>query len=141
MKTLKNPLVGIETCRSVLGCSEDDVLKLIESGKLKHCYNLAATDSTRALFRVLSLSLIDHAFGISSQPNAAVDAVRYVLPGSNPEIPCSVVARAFNSSSTHVHHLVKDGCLVIARPRRYAKDSPGLARASVVDFLQSRRCA
>ena len=105
------------------------------------CYNLAAADTARALFRILSLSLVDLAFGISTQPNAEGDAIKYILPGSHSEISCSIVARAFNTGSTHVHNLVRGGCLAVARPGRFAKDSPALSRASAVAFLEARRCA
>lgn len=139
--SFKTPLVGIETCRFVLGVDEDAVLRLVKSGKLKFAFNIAVPDAHRKLVRVLSLSLIDLAFGTSTQPTAVADSIKYIIPSSDEEILCSVVVRAFNVSSTHIHGLVRGGCFAVARPRRFANDSPGLSRASVVEFLQSRRCA
>ncbi len=138
--TFKTPLVGIETCKSVLGRTEDQVLSLIESGKLRFCFNLAAPDAHRAMYRVLSLSLVDFAFGTSTQPGTETDAFKYILPGSQTEVRCSAVARAFNVSGTHVHGLIRTGCLQLARPGRFPKDSPQVSRASAVEFLKSRRC-
>jgi len=74
---IKTPLVGIETCKSVLAVGEDTVLDLIECGKLRWAWNLAAPGTHTRLLRVLANSLVDLANSSSTQPGDLSGAIRY----------------------------------------------------------------
>jgi len=135
----KNPLVGLETCRAVLGKSADACLGLVESGRLQWAFNLAAPGTGRALWRVLSLSLADIAAGTSTAPTNIEGAIKYVLPGSAPEIRASALARAWSVSGTHLSNLIECDCLQVSRSGRLAKESPLIERSSAVRFMEERQ--
>lgn len=136
---LRRPLVTVEMARTALDKGEDEILAMIESGKLKFAFNLAAPNSRRRLVRILSLSLLDAVNATSSQPSALGDAVRYIMPGSSETVRASTLARATNTSSTHIGGLIEQSCLQKVRPGTFAKDSPLISRSSAVKFLTLRR--
>ena len=135
----RRPLVSIEMARTALDKSEDEVLALIQCGALRFAFNLAAPKSRRALVRILSLSLLDAVNATSSQPSSLGDALRYIMPGSSETVRASTLARATNTSSTHIGGLIQQRCLQKVRPGTFAKDSPLISRASAVKFLTLRR--
>ena len=136
---LKTPLVGIETCKSVLAVSEDRVLALVDSGDLRFAFNLAAPGARARTVRVLSLSLIDLAKGSKSQPSDVQDAIKYIQPGSSVHIPAAQLARSWNVSGTHVSKLLMARQLIKVSDGPHAKASPLVDRTSSVRFLTLRR--
>ncbi len=140
--SFKSALVSVETCRAMLGQSEDVIVALVEEGKLRFAFNLAVNSRSRRLLRVLSLSLLDQAGGTDTQPAALEAAIRYILPGSSPELHASWLARKLNVSPTHVYRMIDTRCIQDASPRtRKVTGDRSTTRASVVQFLKDRRCA
>jgi len=140
--TFKTPVVSLDTCRSVLGRGEDACIELIETGRLRFAFNLATPGTHRRLVRVLSLSLIDCALGTDSQPPSLEGAIRYILPGSSPELTAAWLSRAWNVGGTHICSLLNAGELKGTSPEnRLHRQLRLLSRSSAVRFLENRRCA
>lgn len=138
----KAALVSIETCRAMLGQSEDVIVALVEEGKLRFAFNLAVNCRRRRLLRVLSLSLLDHAGGTDTQPAALEAAIRYILPGSSPELHASWLARKLNVSPSTIYNMLDAQCIQDVSPRNRKVTGERLStRASVVQFLTERRVA
>ena len=134
------PLLGIETCRAVIGRDEDFVMSLIESGGLKFAFNLACPGAKRRLPRVLSLSVLDYVNGTDSQPPDVDGVLRYVLPGTNEIVRASWLGHRFSCGSTHVNGLIAARCLVeIPDANRLPRSTRQVTRASAVKFLKLRR--
>ena len=138
----KAALVSVETCRAMLGQSEDVIVALVENGKLRFAFNLSVNSRSRRLLRILSLSLLDHAARTDTQPPTVDGAVRYIMPGSSPELHASWLARHLNVSPTHIYNMLDGGCIQDVSPRsRKATGERTVSRASVVEFLKTRRCS
>lgn len=137
----KTALVGIETCRSVLGRDEDFVMALIENGGLKFAFNVAAPKAHRAEVRVLSLSLLDHVNGTSSQPSRIDDVLRYAIPvaASFSQVKAKTLCRGWCISPSHVTKLIATGCLNLARERAFRTETACITLESARRFLVERR--
>lgn len=57
---IQRSLVSIETAKAALNKSEDAILGLIESGKLRFAFDLGQTGSHRRLVRIFTLSICDY---------------------------------------------------------------------------------
>jgi hypothetical protein len=136
----RRPLVSIETAKAVLDSSEDDVLALCESGKIRYAFDFKRANSHRRTVRILSLSLIDCANLTETQPPDIGGVIRYVLPGSSEVISLAKLGRQFNCSGSHLAALLQDSCFVeIAKAERAPKESRAVTRTSAAKFLESRR--
>jgi hypothetical protein len=119
--------------------SEDEILALIEEGKIRHALHLERPGSRRRLIRIFALSLADYANATNHGPLAFENVVRYLVPGSAEALPASRLARTLCVGGTHLANLVRDGCLVRLKAGRYTTESPLISRASVVKWLTLRQ--
>jgi len=137
----KNPMLGLETVKAVTGHGEDACLALIESGRIRYAFDLATPNRHRRLVRVFALSLVDFVQNTDTQPPTLDGVVRFILPGSSPELHASWLARKLNVSHTHVHHLLHARCITEVKDPERRKTNDRIAnRASAMKFLTSRRC-
>ncbi len=137
---LKTPLVSIGVCRAVLGRDEDYVMRLVESGGLKFAFNVAAPKSRRAEVRVLSLSLIDHLSGTSSQPSKLEDAIRYATVADTfRQVQSRTLSRNWSVSSSHITKLLRNGCLELVQAPAHSRASRLISLNSARAFLAERR--
>lgn len=136
---IRKPLVGIPTIRCLTNRTEDQIMHMIENGKLQFAWNVAADRARRQCVRVLTLSVADFILGTKSQPSEIADAIKYIFPSSSEVIRASTIARMLDTSPTHVTALVKQGHLVKAGNRKHSKDTDMICRASTVKFMTLRR--
>ena len=139
---VKLPMVGIETCKSALGISEDAVLALIDDGKIRWAWNFSAQSSHARFVRVLTRSLLAYQQPGLDQPKAIEAVADLLLPLTSKltgKVKGTTLQVAFNVSSTHVINLVAAGMLEARTWKRGPNGSPVIARASVVRLLGERR--
>ena len=137
---IKRPTVSLETVKAVLDRNEDHCLGLVEDGKLRFAWNVAAPNSHRATVRVMTASLIDFVRGTDTQPNKEEDAINYVLPSVSLSVRASTLARALNVGPTHIHNLIDCGAMkeVAALDRRLTW-TRAVTLESARRFLRQRR--
>ena len=139
---LKSAMVEISVCRAALGRDEDFVMRLIESGGLKFAFNIAAPKTRRAEVRVLSLSLLDHINGTSSQPSKLDDAIRYATVADVfREVQSRTLSRNWSVSSSHITKLISAGCLALAQSPAHSRAGRLVTLQSARAFLAERRIA
>lgn len=137
---IKRPTVSLETVKAVLDRTEDHCLGLVQDGKLRFAWNVAAPNSHRSLVRVMTASLIDFVRGTDTQPNREEDALNYVLPSVFPSVRTSTLARALNVGSTHIHNLIDCGAMKeVAAPDRRITWTRAVTLESARRFLKERR--
>lgn len=131
------PVVCLQTARSVLGVSEDKVLRLVEDGSLM-AWDLRSPGSKRELLRILTLSLRSHSDGLGAIRPNDTEALSRLVPWPSPTVLASRLASNLVVSSTHIANLVREGSLQAATKRIRAKDSLPILRESAVAFLTKR---
>jgi hypothetical protein len=139
------PLMGIGAVCWRLDLGEDDVLGMIECGRLAYAWNIAA-DSTRAReMRVLTESVSEFILGNVRQPDDSPAEWSRVLSMVLPERPVifgTELSRSLNCSSTHIMNLVTRRAIQTVPGTRWGtgpSGSPQIERASIESFLKQRR--
>jgi hypothetical protein len=130
---------------ALLDVSEpEQVLDLIDDGRISHAWDLRAARSAKRAIRVWSWSLCQYLEGPkewADLPNADVFA-RLFPDCEGPTIPAAEVARSWLVSSDHVLNLIRAGELRTIRGgvwRRGPHGSPQIQTESIVRFLDARR--
>lgn len=138
---IQRALVSVETARAVFNRSEDYVLALIESGKLRFAFDVGCSDCHRRTIRIFALSVADFVNQQDTQPVSIDDCLKYILPMPTPHIVSARLAEVFNVGSTHINHLIRAGDLLEIPNRKRTRTAPrSIDRASVIQFLRNRRC-
>ena len=150
------PLIPVEVAMVLLDRDEDEVLAAIESGVLGWAWNIGCPNAERRELRIWRDSLLALLEGRRQEtggpegrsqedskeqkPLSLEEILRGVLP--NRPVRSTELQRFFSCSSTHITHLLRDGCLTAAG-RRQRDDGPNsftrITRDSVVKFLTDRR--
>jgi hypothetical protein len=137
-------LVLLTVCgaRSLLGCNEDRILDLVESGELSHAWELSLLGPKRCQrkeLRILPESVA--AFNNARRYDPPWREVLSALfPNRGDVLTAPEVALVLNASSTHVLHLIGRGELKAACSTW--KRGPGGARivtSSLEEFLARRK--
>ena len=133
-------LVSVDSVKAILDQSEDHVLRLVESGRIRFAFDFACDARHRRLLRILALSVSDYLTGRDTQPPDLAAAVRYVMPGSSAELTCAWLMRKWNVSAAHIHQLLNKRQIeeVTVENRKMTNDRI-LLRASAAKFLTLRR--
>ena len=147
---LQAPLVSLDTARSALGLTTEQVLNLIDDGRLSWAFNLARNPAaSRASVRVLAKSLED-----LQQGRETVDAedFRAVFLLIFPQVPpragivgtmrATLVARQLSLKTCVLMRLVDAGFMGLApNTARHSgpNGSPLVVLTSVAEFLEERR--
>ena len=135
------PLLPIRALTSLLDKNEDQVLRLIEDGKLAFAWDVAL-DPNRARsksLRVLPACVTDYMRSRTCSLQWA-DVLRLILPHDEPEILSRDITRILNCSSTHIYHMARRK--LIAPCSTWHRGRGGCARFPVncfVEFLKKRR--
>jgi hypothetical protein len=136
-----HPLLPVRGAVSLLGCNEDRVLDLVESGELAWCWNLALIPESHSKeLRILLASVL--AFNDATECNLGFrEAWGLMFPScrENGYLTASTLSLAFNVSSSHIYALIKRGQLIAAPWSRGVKGSAKISVPSVVEFLHGRR--
>jgi hypothetical protein len=134
------PLIPVEVAMVLLDRDEDEVLAAIESGVLGWAWNIGCPTAERRELRIWRDSLLALLNGQANPETDLTKILRGVLP--NRPVRSTELQRFFSCSSTHVTHLLRDGCLTAAG-RRQREDGPNsftrITRDSVLKFLTERR--
>ncbi len=149
--SLEAPLVSLDTARSALGLTTEQVLNLIDDGSLTWGFNLARFPAaSRVAVRVLAQSLADFQQGRETVSASDFRAVfLLIFPQVNPPragivrtIRATLVARQFSLQSHTLMRLVDAGLMRLAPgTARHSgpTGSPLIVLTSVAEFLEERR--
>ena len=135
------PLLPVRGVMSLVDKNEDQVLRLIEDGKLAWAFDVAL-DPKRGRnreIRVLPASVADYLRG---QPCTLQwdEVLRLLLPHDEPIIMSRDITRVLNISGTHTYHLVRRKLIAPRSTWRRGRGGCGrFAADSFVQFLKSRR--
>jgi hypothetical protein len=134
-------MLPIRACISLLDRNEDQVLSLIEEGKLPWVFDVAL-DPKRGRnreLRILPAAVADYLRGKECSLEWA-DVLSLVLPHDRPEILSRDITRILNVSGTHTYHLARQKLLVPCSAWRRGRGGCGRFTAgSFTKFLKDRR--
>lgn len=149
--TLEASLIGIESARIALRCSESQLLAWIASGELEWAFDLRAGDSSRSYIRVLTQSVVklqqtkrpsnlrrNWRAWVAAAPSFE-DVFDSIFRHHRSCIRGGELAREWNCGSSHITNLVDLNLLEVAQKSHFSNQSRLLSRKSVADFMQQRR--
>lgn len=141
---IRRPMVTVSAAIALIGCAgPDQVLALIESGKISFAWNLAIKDAVgvRREIRLLSQGLVDYLTG-SQSVFTDDQAFEAIFPEPSPTIRAADIARTWIVSPDHVLNLCRAGQLALmdgSAIRRGPRGTPSLLAGSVQQFMERRR--
>lgn len=143
---IRRPLLDVPTCSTITDRPTEEILDLIQSGRLRLAFDLAKPGARRRELRVLGRCLAEYMQNtrpaIPETPASVRGEIDEIFPALAENLKACTVLRLFNCSSDHVLHLAKKGLITVARPGRRGADGDLLIqRTSLVEFLVSRRVA
>ena len=135
------PLLPVRGVMSLVDKNEDQVLGLIEDGKLAWAFDVAL-DPKRGRnkeLRILPAAVADYLRGQACLLEWP-EVLRLLLPHDEPMLLSRDITRILNVSGTHTYHLARRKLIT---PRSTWRRGPGgcarFATKSFVEFLKSRR--
>ena|ERR1035437_6704982 len=135
------PLLPVRGVVSIIDKSEDQVLALIEEGKLAWAWDvaLAIRRGHRREIRVLPATIADFLRGHTCSLEWA-DVLRLLLPHDEPVILSSDIIRVLNISSTHLYALARRKQLAPCSTWRSGpRGGAQFPTKNFVGFLKARR--
>ena|SRR5579862_1274452 len=134
------PLVHVQTAMAALDKSEDQVLAMIESGKLLWAWNIASKSAARRELRIWRASVLA-SLNDAPQPDSTEEEVLASLfPHPAPILTTPQVQRMLSASQCHVYRLIESGALQALNKAHGGRlGYVRVTRASVCDFLKLRR--
>jgi hypothetical protein len=145
---LDAPLLGLETTRLALKCSEEQVAALISSGDLEWAFDLRGKNSSRSYLRILSVSVARLQRGIqpmSLRERAGRSSGNFeeifdgIFRHRKPLLLSSELMRVWNCSSRHIHDLAEDNLVSVVKRKYAVNEALLIRRHSVMKFMEKRR--
>lgn len=135
------PLLPVRGVVSIIDKNEDQVLALIEEGKLAWAWDVALDTKRgrRRALRILPAAVADYLRGQTCSLDLA-DVLRLLLPHDEPVILSRDITHALNISSTHLYALARRKQMVPCSTWRTGPS--GCARfpaKNFIGFLKARR--
>jgi hypothetical protein len=150
----KRPLVNLLTAVAALDRTEDEVMGLVDEGKIAYAFNFASPDSQRRTVRILAQSIADFQNGkiatATSDAEQFNQAVRLIFPGVTTKpggfqsVRMVTIYRRLSLDHNHVANLCRSGEMRLVKGAKFRggpNGSPEVEFNSVVQFLQRRRIA
>ena len=157
--TFRRPMLGMNAAKAVTGFNEDEVLSEISLGRIKWAFDLSTQpfgmkkkknsntlySSVRTFVVILTRSLVAYIDPALAQPETVEDVANAVLPPSSiitGNLRGTELQFAFNVTSEHVLNLIRAGLIKESSKSNWHQGrggSPTIVRASVVQFLKTRR--
>ena len=139
------PLMTIEAVRGWMpNRDEDDILDLISFKRIAWAFDLRTKGATRAEVRIFAPCVPQCQAFLRGESvvtvNTLADVVSWLFPHNRQMTKATELKRAFNTSSTHIHNLIRDGLLTaIPGTGDNVNRTPTVTRESVVAFLKERQ--
>ena len=144
-------MVGMEGAKHLLDLGEDEILELIEEGRIAFAWNIGLGE--RREVRILRKSIdsyLSERDGCNADRNIVdtvptdEQALRMILPPGHqgPFLTNGQVQRSLNCVSDHVLHLVEAGALALVPKTTYRRGPAGAALVTVdsfTKFIRARR--
>jgi hypothetical protein len=142
------PTVGIEGAKHLVDVSEDELLALIEDGRVSHAWHIGLGSLHREV-RILRRSLDNYLArldGAKVTDPTDFEALTLLLPPGHtkPFLTGTDIQRALNCVSTHVINLIEARALVLQPGTSWTTGpagSPLVTVSSFAQFLKTRRLA
>lgn len=136
------PLGSLDICAWELQTTRDNVIPMIDSGRLAWAWHMESLRSMRRCLRVWRESLMALKLGVP-QPDDTPDAVAAnILPVGRPWLSVQELHQRWMLSSGHLTDLIDQGELAVTSDSpwgRGAGNSPRITRESAAAFLRRRR--
>jgi hypothetical protein len=149
--TLDAPLLGIESARLALRCTENRLLTLIAAGEIEWAFDLRGKESSRACIRVFTQSVVklqqarkpsnlrrNWRVWLSGIP-AFDDVFSSIFRHNRPFIRGAELARQWGCGCSHITNLIDLNLLELLEDPQSTNQSRLLSRTSVARFMQQRR--
>ena len=136
------PLMAISAVSWKLDAPEDQVMRLLEDGRLLWAFNISVhgSDGCRLVVRVLTQSVLH--FQIHGQDqDRSWEAVKELIFNRAPAtLNTCEMSRILGCSRLHTFNLIHAGLLKVTRPaRRGRTGSPAIDKEAAAAWLKSRR--
>lgn len=142
--TYRLPMTSIDGAKPLLGMNEDEIMALIDEGKIRWAWDLACQSRAARFVRILNRSLVCYEKPFLAQPETLAQVIELILPPVSKitgTVRGTELQRACNVSSTHVINLVEAKIICAKDWKRGPNGSPLITRSSVVRLLTDRRIA
>ena len=150
--TLEAALIGLESARLALKCTEDQLMAWIVAGQLEWAFDLRAKEASRAYIRILTQSVVklqqpltpphsrrrDWKTWISGAP-CFEEVFASVFRHHRPWIRTSELVQVWNCCPRHIRNLMDLNFLEIAEKPYLPNEARLVSRQSVAAFMQQRR--
>ncbi len=143
---VKSSLVPLRLCSVAFGIGEDEIMEMIEDGRLQWAFDLRRKNSKKMFVFVLAESLqkaqdnlINRLAFYNDEDKEWNRVIEIILPHKKPLIKGSEIVKAFSISSQHMMNLVNDRLLVALNVKRRRTATPIITRDSIINFLRERR--
>ena len=142
------PMMDIRAVRGTLrDLDEDDILELISAKALRWAFDLRSNQANRAEVRVFAPCVEEYQSKADSRELKAerefstIDQViDWIFPFKRPALKATELKRQWNTGSTHIHNLIRDGLLqAVPGTGDKVNQTPTVLRASAVEFLKARQ--
>ena len=146
--TVQAPLLGLEPARLALRCGEAKLLRLIQNGTIEWAFDLRREGSKRSHLLILTecvARLQQHSREMKPKGLARPETRPFatIFDGlfrhGRPHLLTTELARVWNCSSNHVHHLVTDGLLAAVKKNYTPREAWLIRRDSACRFMETRR--
>jgi hypothetical protein len=139
------PLMTIESARGWLpGRDEDDILDLISLKRIAWAFDLRTAGAVRCEVRIFAPCVpecVCFLNGLAVPQSYTFDNVIFWLfPHKREYLGATELKRAFNTSSTHIHNLIRDRLIhTVPGTGDNINRTPTVTRQSVTAFLKERQ--
>lgn len=148
----KRPLVNLLTAVAALDRTAEEVLALVDEGRIAFAFNFASQGCQRRAVRILAQSIADFQAGkiasAASDEEQFSQAVRLIFPavstksGGLQSVRAATVHRRLSLDHDHVANLCRCGAMRLVKGAKFRSGpngSPEVEFSSVVEFLKRRR--
>lgn len=134
-------MVTVSGAQSILDCGEDELLAMVDDGRIAWAWNIACKEAKRREVRLLARCVEAlqkrEALALSEKEVHAL-----LVPHQKPFLQHRETMRALHCKSTHLIDLITEESLLVLDGtswRRGPGGSPVIKRESFMEFLNKRR--
>jgi hypothetical protein len=145
-----NPLISLQAATVYLGCGRNEILKLVEDGRLRWAFDISGVEANRREARIARESLFEFVGFQTAPPRESeneedelLQLIERMVPEKKLEHRAAMtvreVARSLGCTYCHVRNLLNEGSLALAPEVAQPYHAKLVSRDSFVDFLRERR--
>ena len=144
--SIHGPMVDVGGARGILrDVDEDGILELISDKVLPWAFDIRKAQAKRSEVRIFThcvwlYKLAREGQPVTPQVETLEGVVDWLFPHKRPTLWATDLKRQWNTSSTHIHNLIKDGLLqAVPGTGDKINKTPTVLRASAAAFMKERQ--